>query len=79
VPELRKQKRPRPTCHSARDRAPGMYFMDFLDPPRDLYLRTGTHHPRPQPNQNGNLRRSDLSGLRSLVGDGVRGERINLL
>jgi hypothetical protein len=47
--------------------------MDFLDPPRDLYMRPGTHHPRPQPNQNGNLRRSDLSGLRRLVGCGVRG------
>jgi len=72
VPELRKPNHPRPTCHPARDRAPGLYLMDILDPPRDLHLWPGTHHPRPQPNQNGNLRRSDLSGLRGELGGGVR-------
>ena len=73
MPELRKRKRPRPTCHPARDRAPGLYLMDFLDPPRDLYLRPGAHYPRHQPNQNGKLRRSDLSELRGELGGG--GER----
>ena len=73
MPLLRKRKRPRPTSHPTRGRAPGLHIMDILDPPRAPHLRPGPHHPLPQPNPREKLPRSDLSGLRLRVGCGVSG------